>query len=96
MVVRSKGFRSKTRHKLSKPRRHRGLPPVTHFLADFPEGSKVAIVLDPSSQEGMPHPRFHGLMGTIMGRRGEAYLVSVVVGQKEKTLIARPQHLRAA
>ncbi|MHB8585200.1 MAG: 50S ribosomal protein L21e [Thermoplasmatota archaeon] len=95
MVVRSKGLRSKTRHKLQKPARARGRPPVTHSLRAYPAGSKVAIVINPSVHDGQPHPRFQGLTGVIVERRGGSFVLEVRVGHKPKTLIARPEHLRA-
>jgi large subunit ribosomal protein L21e len=94
MVVRSKGFRSKTRHKLQKPARHRGPPPVTHSLRAYEPGTKVAIVLNPSIHTGMPHPRFQGLTGTVVERRGGSFVLRVLVGNKPKVLISRPEHLR--
>lgn len=95
MVKRSVGPRSKTRHKLSKKPRERGMPPPSHALREFPRGSRVHIVLNPAIQAGMPHHRFHGLTGTILERRGRAFVVEVVVGRKRKLLTARPEHLRA-
>ena len=44
--------------------------------------------------KGQPHPRFHGLTGTVVGTQGEAYILSVKVGKKDKTLLVRPEHLR--
>ena len=93
MVVRSKGFRSKTRHKLSKHPRSRGNPPPSHSLRDYPPGSKVAINLNPAVHDGMPHPRFHGLTGNVVERRGTAFIIEVYSGNKLKTVISRPEHL---
>src|ERR1041385_3268057 len=94
MVVRSKGFRSKTRSKLSKTHRTRGMPPPTHSLRDFPPGSKVAIVLNASVHKGMPHPRFQGQTGMVTDRRGDAFIVTIRDGGKTKQLISRPEPLR--
>src|SRR5579884_2977160 len=94
MVVRSKGFRSKTRHKLAKHPRTRGNPPPSHSLRDYPPGSKVAITLNPSVQNGMPHPRFQGLTGNVVERRGAAFIIEVRAGNKLKQVISRPEHLR--
>ncbi len=94
MVKRSKGFRSKTRKKLSKRVRERGLTPITRILQEFAEGEKANIVIDSSLLKGQPHPRFHGLTGTVLGMQGQAYLISVKVGKKVKELIIRPEHLR--
>ena len=94
MVKRSKGIRSKSRHILRKKTRERGLSPITRSLREFKEGESVHIVLDPSIQKGMPHIRFHGYTGKIKGKQGEAYLVGIKDGGKQKTLIVRPEHLR--
>ena len=94
MVVRSKGFRSKTRHKLSKHPRTRGKPPVTHSLRDYPPGTKVAITINASVHKGMPHPRFQGLTGNVIERRGDAFVIELFSKNKLKTIIARPEHLR--
>lgn len=95
MVVRSKGFRSKTRSKLSRPVRERGMTPVTHSLRTFEEGTKVNININPSIHKGMPHPRFQGFTGTVVEKQGTAFIVEVKVGGLLKTVIARPEHLRA-
>ena len=94
MAVRSKGFRSKTRHKLMKRPRDRGMPPVTHSLRDYPPGTKVAITINASVHKGMPHPRFQGLTGNVVERRGDAFVVELYSKNKLKTIIARPEHLR--
>ena len=94
MVKRSKGIRSKSRHILRKKTRERGLSSITRSLREFKEGESVHIVLDPSVQKGMPHIRFHGYTGKIKGKQGEAYLVGIRDGKKQKILIVRPEHLR--
>jgi large subunit ribosomal protein L21e len=94
MVVRSKGSRSKTRHKLAKHPRTRGKPPVTHSLRDYPPGTKVAITINSSIQKGMPHPRFQGLTGNVIERRGSSFVIELYSKNKQKTIISRPEHLR--
>ncbi|HLE98136.1 MAG TPA: 50S ribosomal protein L21e [Candidatus Thermoplasmatota archaeon] len=94
MVVRSKGFRSKSRYKLLKEHREKGMPPVTHALREFAEGDKVGIKINASIHKGMPHPRFQGLTGTVAGRQGTSFVVHVQVGGKMKTLVTRPEHLK--
>ena len=93
MVERSRGSRSKTRYKLSKRVREKGLPRIRRVIQKFDEGDLVHIKLDPSVHKGMPHPRFHGLTGSVIGSRGRAYLVRVNVGGKEKTIIVSPEHM---
>lgn len=94
MVVRSKGIRSKSRHILRHRPRERGMPPVTKSLAEFKEGSKVSVKINPTVHGGMPHVRFQGTTGTVVGRQGEAYRVQIVVGRKQKELVVRPEHLK--
>ncbi|MEM3396365.1 MAG: 50S ribosomal protein L21e [Thermoplasmata archaeon] len=94
MVKASKGIRCRTRGILRKKPREKGMPPITHYLQKFEIGEKAAIHLEPSSPEGMPHPRFHGLTGTIVGVQGRCYLVQVREGKKLKQVICAPQHLK--
>lgn len=94
MVERSKGIRSKSRHILRHRPRERGMPPVTKSLAHFEEGSKVSIKINPTVHGGMPHVRFQGTTGTVVGRQGEAYRVQITVGRKQKELVVRPEHLK--
>ena len=54
----------------------------------------MAIVLDGGQQRGMPHRRFQGRTGFIQRRQGAAWIVAVKDGDMQKTVIARPEHLR--
>ncbi len=94
MVQRPKGFRSKTRKKLKKE--FRGLPKITEFLKEFKEGDKVLIRIEPSWHKGMPHPRFHGRTGIVIGRRGRCYIVAIKDLERVKQLIVHPVHLQKA
>jgi len=89
------GPRKKTRYKFKKDLRSRGVLPVTLVIQQFEIGQKVHIVCEPSIQKGMPHRRFHGKTGSVVGQRGRAWLVEIRDGNKNKTVISRPQHLRA-
>lgn len=94
MVKHSKGYRTRTRKILCKDIREKGITPLSRIIYPYKEGDKVVIVIDPSVHKGMPHRRYHGKVGTISGRRGRAYIVHVYIGNKEKTLIVRPQHIK--
>ncbi|MCG7854821.1 MAG: 50S ribosomal protein L21e [Methanoregulaceae archaeon] len=89
------GPRKKTRYKFKKDMRRRGILPVTCLIQRFEIGQKVHVVCEPSIQKGMPHPRFHGKTGTVVGQRGRAWLLHIRDGNKDKIVIARPQHLKA-
>ncbi len=67
---------------------------IRRALQEFEEGEKVAIVIDPSFQNGMPHPRFHGRIGDIAGMQGDAYIVDIKDGKKVKHIISSPVHLK--
>lgn len=89
------GPRKKTRYKFKKALRKRGITPVTALIQQFEIGQKVHVVCEPSVQKGMPHRRFHGKTGTVIGQRGRAWMLEVRDGNSDKVVIARPQHLKA-
>ena len=89
----SRGTRTKTRSLLRKKPRARGLSPITKAMQVFEEGEKVKIIIDPSVHKGMPFSRLHGLTGTVIGKRGAAFEVRVKDGNKDKIVVARPEHL---
>jgi large subunit ribosomal protein L21e len=91
MVQKSKGPRKRTRSLL----RARERTPITRYLQEFKLGSKVLIRPDPSSHKGMPFKRFIGRVGTVIGKRGKSYIVKIKDGKKEKSIISRPEHLKA-
>jgi len=93
MVRKSKGFRTRTRHKLTQKPGFR--PTITKFLQGFDIGQNVALELEPSSHKGMPYPKFKGAVGKIMARRGRSYIVQINVGDGKKIIISRPEHLKA-
>lgn len=94
MGWKSHGFRFKSGRKLKKKVREKGLK-LGKFLQEFSTGQRVILDIEPASQKGMPHPRYNGRSGIIVGKRGRAYLVQIRDGSKLKTLISRPEHLRA-
>ena len=90
-----KGYRSKSRQKHRKNVRDRGLGSIEKYLIDYSINDKVDIITDPSQHSrGMPHTRFHGRTGTVIGQRGRCYLVEVKLGNSKKTLITGVEHLR--
>jgi large subunit ribosomal protein L21e len=94
MVKRSKGIMVSTRQLMRKKPRDRGNPPITQYLRDFEIGEKANIVIEPSSQKGQPHRRYHGRVGTVIDRRGDAYVVRVQLERSHRDLIIRPEHLK--
>ncbi len=95
MVKPPRGYRHRTRKVLRKHVREKGaIPKLSVLLYPYQVGDKVAIKIDPSFHRAMPHRRYHGLTGTIIGKRGEAYIVEVYLGRKRKILFVTPEHLR--
>ncbi len=91
----SNGPRTGTREKLSNHPRERGTSPPQRAVEDFEEGQRVHLEIDPSVQDGQFHPRFNGYTGVVLGEQGTAYRVRITDGGNEKTIIAKPAHLRA-
>ena len=89
---RSRGFRNKTRRTLRKTDNHRIT--ITERLKNIALGSRVIVKLESSVHDGMPHPRYHGIFGKIIEKRGNAYVLSINDKNKPKTLIAAPEHLK--
>lgn len=94
MARRSKGLRSKSRGKLTKRVRARGLSPISRVIQDLPAGTKVSIIIDPGVVKGQPHPRYHGRVGVVKERRGRAYVIEIRDGGSTKRIISRPEHIR--
>lgn len=97
MVKAPKGYRHRTRKLLKKNIRERGaIPSLSLLMIEYKEGDRVHIVTNPSIHKGSPHRRYHGKTGIVVGRRGRCYIVRLMLGNKEKTLFIRPEHLRPA
>jgi len=93
MGWKSHGFRFRSGRKLRKRVRERGIK-IRKVLQTFKIGDTVHIDIEPASQKGMPHPRFQGKTGKVVGIRGRAYLVQITDGKKKKIVFARPEHLK--
>lgn len=91
----SNGPLNSTRKKLSNHPRERGTSPPQRAVAEYEEGQRVHLKIDASVAEGRFHPRFNGHTGVVSGKQGTAYTVEITDGGKEKTIIAKPAHLRA-
>ncbi len=92
-MAKSHGERRKTRYKLKKSSRKRGLSAISKAIAEFETGDMVHIAIDPSVHKGMPNPKFHGRTGKVVSQRGRAYILSVRDGRSMKEVIVHPQHL---
>ena len=87
-----RGFRTGTRRKLKKP--YKAKFTVERYIRKFEPGQIVMIDIDPSSTKNIPHYRYKGKVGRVVEKRGRAYVVSIKLGNKGKTLMLKPEHLR--
>ncbi len=90
-MPKSHGIRRKSRHILRKGNMSKGL---SHLLINYSIGDKVVVVIDPSEHKTTPHRRFQGRVGYIkeIGRRTAK--VRILVGDKQKTLQTKFNHIR--
>jgi len=93
-MPRSRGPRRKSRGVMTKRVRERGKLGLTRLLARYEVGEKVVINIDPAVHKGMPHKRFQGKVGTVVERRGRAYVVEIPQAKTVKRVTATPEHLR--
>ncbi|MFH1403836.1 MAG: 50S ribosomal protein L21e [Candidatus Altiarchaeota archaeon] len=87
----SSGYRRRTRN-LKVGLRERGKVKIRRRLTEFEENQDVSIKIDPSYQK-MPHPRFKGRTGKVVGRQGRSYFVKIIDGGKTKKILVQPEHL---
>jgi len=79
---------------LTKRVRERGKLGLSRLLAGYEVGEKVVIDIDSGVHKGMPHKRYQGKIGTVVERRGRAYVVEIPQRKTVKLIIATPEHLR--
>ena len=88
----SQGVRRRTRN-FKVTARNRGKVSIRKYLQEFRENDKVSISIDPSYQS-IPHPRFQGLGGIVIGHQGRSYYVQIKDGNKTKRILVSPEHLK--
>ena len=93
-MQRSRGFKSRSRKKLTKRVRPGRANVITRRIQQFENDDLVHIIIDPSIQKGQPHSRFHGKTARVVGRKGKAYILALKDGNKAKELIVTPEHLK--
>ena len=94
MVKRTHGYRYKSRKILTKKPRERGMPGLSRLLYEYKEGDKVVIDIDPTYISNAPHRRYQGKVGTVIGKRGRAYVVETYLGEKKKIIITTAEHIK--
>ena len=90
-MPRSHGSKRKSRSILTKSNILRG---ISYLLIDYKIGDKVIVNIDPSEHNTMPHRRYQGKIGTIKEIGKRIIKVSVTIGNKEKTLQTKRNHIK--
>ena len=93
MVMRIGTSQRKTRYKFKKEIREKGKLSLSRYFQKFELGDKVNLKINSGVQEGRFYSRFHGLTGSVVGKRGFCYEVEIFDGHKQKRLYVHPIHL---
>ena len=93
MVTRLNGARKRSRHKMLKSAREKGKLPFSRYLQSIKVGERVTLKAEPGYQNGMYCLRFHNKIGTVTGKKGKCYEISIKDGGKKKMVIVHPVHL---
>lgn len=91
MVRKSYGSKRGTRKKLTVEHK----PAITRYLREFNVGDRVHVDILASAKT-MPTARLHGKTGTVVEKRGRAYVVKIFDLNKEKTIMVMPHHIEKA
>ena len=94
MVKRTGGSRRKTRSLFRKRISDKGKISIRNYLQLFQIGDRVLLNANPSVHKGFYFRRFHDKVGIIQKPRGDCYEISLKEGNKNKTVIVHPIHLR--
>ncbi len=94
MVKRLGTKQRKTRSKFTRNIRDKGKLSLSRYFQEFKEGDMVNLTINSSIAFGRFFPRFHGLTGKVVGRKGRCYEVVIKDGEKEKRLTIHPIHLK--
>ena len=73
--------------------REKGYRGLGRLLYEYKIGEKVHIDISPERIETAPHRRYQGRIGTIVEKRGRAYVIAVKVGNKIKKIITTKEHM---
>ena len=65
---------------------------IADYIREYKLGDHVHI--DFMSMESIPHPKFQGLTGEVIGKKGRAYMVRIRDMNKFKTIMLKAQHLK--
>lgn len=67
---------------------------VSFLLREYKEGDRALVIIDPRQHKGLPHRRYHGKVGIVTNAGRRSITLNVKLGNKEKTLITRMDHIK--
>ena len=94
MVQRKGGNRRGTRQIMRKRQGTHGKFSIRRYLQILETGDRVALVAESSVHKGLYFKRFHGKIAQVVGKKGFCYEVQLKDGNKQKSLIVHPVHLK--
>ncbi len=89
MAKRSRGTHSKGTKRFKRKKRIT----LNEKMKTFEIGEKVMLKIAPEMSTA-PHRRYHGRCGTIVEKRGCAYVVEIKDGKKTKKILTTPVHIQ--
>ncbi len=63
---------------------------LTKLINRFNVGDKV-VVTPHGSRKNIPHPRYRGRVGIVVGSRGDAYVIEIMVSKSAMRTLVVPQ-----
>ena len=67
---------------------------LSHLLINYSVGDKVVVIIDPREHKTTPHRRFQGRVGYIKEVGKRTAKVAILVGDKQKFLQTKFNHIR--
>ncbi len=89
----SHGYRNRTRSLMRKHPRRRGYGGLSRLMYRYEVGDKVRIDISPENPSVAPHRRYQGRIGTIIEKRGRAFVIAIKVGGKVKKIMTTKDHI---
>ena len=79
--------------RIKKRIREKGKLRLSEYFRKFSDGDKIGVVTNVGVRASFPR-RIRGMSGNVVGSRGKFKLIEIKDGNKLKTFIIHPVHLR--
>lgn len=87
----ARGKRAKTRQSFKAKKQKLT---INKILTKYNDNDRVQVNIDSRFHSGLPHKRFQGIVGTVIGSQGIAKKVALKRGNKSMKIIIHPVHLK--